>query len=99
RFACVATVLFLVKAILALHAAERDWPAYLGDKASTHFSALKQINKQNVHRLELAWIYHSGDGRENGRSQIQCNPLIIDGRLYGTSPQLKLLALDAASGR
>ena len=32
------------------------------------------------------------------RSQIQCNPIIIDGVLYGTSPKMKLFALDAATG-
>lgn len=77
----------------------RDWPAYLGDKASTQFSELAQISKSNVHQLEVAWTYHSGDARKDNRSQIQCNPLIIGGRLFGTSPQLKLLALDAATGR
>jgi quinoprotein glucose dehydrogenase len=46
----------------------------------------------------VAWTYHSGDARDDNFSQIQCNPLIIDGILYGTTPQLKLVALDAATG-
>jgi quinoprotein glucose dehydrogenase len=79
-------------------AAGRDWPVYLGDKAGTHFSALKQIHTRNVHRLEVAWIYQARDARPDNRSQIQCNPLVIDGVLYGTSPQLKLFALDAGNG-
>ncbi|MGN6387304.1 MAG: outer membrane protein assembly factor BamB family protein [Verrucomicrobiota bacterium] len=76
-----------------------DWPVYLGDKASSHYSKLKQINKRNVRQLEKAWEYRSGDGRKDNRSQIQCNPIIVDGVLYATSPQLKLLALDAGSGK
>lgn len=84
---------------LQSHAADRDWPVYLGDKASTHFSTLTQITKKNVNRLQVAWTYHAGDGRPDGRSQIQCNPLIIDGVLYGTSAQSKLLAVDASNGR
>ena len=32
------------------------------------------------------------------RSQVQCNPIIVDGALYGTSPGLALFALDAATG-
>ncbi|MEL7533726.1 MAG: hypothetical protein AAFN10_20605, partial [Bacteroidota bacterium] len=32
------------------------------------------------------------------RTQIQCNPLIIDGILYASSPALKVFALDAATG-
>lgn len=80
-------------------AADRNWGVYLGDKASSQYSDLKQINRRNVHRLEPAWIYRSGDARADNRSQIQCNPLIIGGVLYGTSAQLKLFALEAASGR
>ena len=91
--------LLLLLFTTALPAADRDWPVYLGDKASSHFSPLKQINTRNVHRLEVVWTSHAGDARKDNRSQIQCNPLVIDGVLYGTSPQLKLLALDATTGR
>lgn len=76
-----------------------NWPAYLGDKASSQFSPLAEITPANVHRLAVAWVYSSGDARSNNRSQIQCNPLIIDGVLFGTSPLLKLFALDARTGR
>ena len=78
---------------------DRDWPVYLGDAASSHYSDLKQINRKNVHQLEVAWTYHAGDGRADNRSQIQCNPIIVDGILYGTSPQLKLVAVDASNGK
>jgi quinoprotein glucose dehydrogenase len=88
----------LLVSLSRLEAGDGDWPAYLGDKASTHFSALKQINRKNVQRLQAAWTHHCGDGRKDDRSQIQCNPLVVGGVLYGTSPQLKLLALDAATG-
>jgi quinoprotein glucose dehydrogenase len=74
-----------------------DWPVYLGDAESSQYSELRQINRRNVSELEVAWTYRSGDARE-GRSQIQCNPLVIEGVLYGTSPQLKLFALNAATG-
>jgi len=76
-----------------------DWGVYLGDKAASHYSGLDQINKSNVSRLEVAWTYRAGGAQANNRSQIQCNPLIIDGVLYGTSPELELFALDAATGR
>ncbi len=78
---------------------DRDWPVYLGDRSSSHFSDLTQIGKSNVGQLKVAWSYFSGDARKDHRSQIQCNPLIIDGILYGSSAQLKVFALDAASGR
>ena len=77
---------------------DSNWAHYQGGPGSNQFSTLDQINVENVSQLEVAWIYHSGDGDEGGRSQIQCNPLIIDGILYGTSPKLKLLAVDATTG-
>ncbi len=77
----------------------KDWPAYLGDQHNSHYSPLSQINRENVRQLRVAWTYHTGDADTSGRTQIQCNPLIIDGVLYGTSPKLKVFALDAATGR
>ncbi|MEO6001874.1 MAG: PQQ-binding-like beta-propeller repeat protein [Opitutus sp.] len=79
-------------------AAGANWPTYLGDKAASHYSTLSAITPENVNRLEVAWTWNAGDARGN-QTQIQCNPLIIDGVLYATTPQLRVVALDAASGR
>jgi quinoprotein glucose dehydrogenase len=81
-----------------LSAANRDWPVYLGDKAASHYSSLAQITTKNVTQLEVAWTWHAGDARGD-QTQIQCNPLIIDGILYGSTPQLTVFALEAATGR
>ncbi|HRO46710.1 PQQ-binding-like beta-propeller repeat protein [Agriterribacter sp.] len=75
------------------------WPVYRGDNASSGYSPLTQINSTNLDQLEVAWIYQSGDAREGNRSAIQCNPVIIDTVMYATSPQLKLIALDARKGK
>jgi quinoprotein glucose dehydrogenase len=58
-----------------------------------------QIDTSNVQQLKVAWTYHAGGVDTAAHSQIQCNPIIINGILYGTSPQLKLFALDAATGQ
>src|SRR5664279_1231412 len=50
-------------------------------------------------QLRVAWIYHSGDADTAAHSQIQCNPIIVNGTLYGTSPLLKLFALEAGTGK
>ena len=47
----------------------------------------------------MAWTYASGGASAEGRSQIQCNPIVVDGVLYATSPLIKVFALDAATGR
>jgi quinoprotein glucose dehydrogenase len=74
-----------------------DWPAAGGGSAKTQFSTLDQITRANVATLKVAWTYRTGDARP-GRSQIQCNPIVVRGVLYATSPQLKVFALDAATG-
>ncbi len=74
-----------------------EWTNYGGNKANNHYSSLTQIDTNNVSTLKIAWEYHTGDADD--KTQIQGNPLIIDGILYGVSPKLKLFALDAATGK
>lgn len=78
------------------HAQNTDWPVYRGNAAATQHSPLTQINRENVDQLEVAWTYRTGDAGD--KTMIQCNPLVIDGILYGTSPKLSVFALDAATG-
>src|SRR5690349_5111788 len=91
---CVFRVLLLTNLLAGFtgRTADRNWPEYLGDKARSHYSSLEQINTHNVSHLHVAWTYHAGDARDDNLSQIQCNPLVIDGVLYGTTPQCKLIA-------
>lgn len=72
------------------------WKVFRGDKGSSQYASLGQINKENVHQLEVAWEYHTGDQGE--RTTIQCNPIEVDGTLFVTSPKLKVIALDAVTG-
>lgn len=73
------------------------WTAYGGSKQRGQYSALKQIDTSNVHKLAVAWTYHTND--MEGASQMEVNPLIIDGVLFGVSPKLKLFAIDPATGK
>jgi len=83
-------------ATLAGAVEDTDWPAYLGDKGATHYSNLDQITPDNVAELEVAWTWQAGDLRAG--TQIQCNPLVIDGVIYATTPSLSLVALNAETG-
>ena len=47
--------------------------------------------------LKVAWSYDSHDSFKD--SEMQSNPIIVDGALYATTPTLKVVALDAATGR
>ncbi len=75
-----------------------SWQVYGGSKKAQHYSSLNQIDTGNVKGLEVAWVYHTHDADTAAHSQIQCNPIIVNGLLYGTTPKLRLFALDAASG-
>lgn len=75
------------------------WSTYKGGPGANQYSSLAQIDTNNVTSLEVAWTYHTGDADTVNNSQIQCNPIVVDGVLYGTSPQLKLFAVDAATGK
>src|SRR5258708_8734306 len=66
---------------------------------SAHYSPLTQIDTTNVQNLQVAWTYHTGDADTINHSQIQCNPLVVDSILYGTSPRLVLFALVAGTGK
>ncbi len=75
------------------------WQVYGGNYENNHYSSLTQIDTNNVQQLKVAWMYHAGDMDTANHSQIQCNPIIVDGILYGISPLMKLFALDAATGK
>lgn len=81
-------------------ATDIEWATYGGDKEGSRYTALTQINKENVKNLKVAWEYHTGDADTvKNRSQIQCQPIIVNGVLYASSPMKKFFALDAATGK
>jgi quinoprotein glucose dehydrogenase len=70
------------------------WTVSHGDAFATRYSALTQINRENVKNLQQAWVYHSKDGNGN----IQANPIVVDGVMFGPTPGRAIVALDAATG-
>lgn len=96
---------FLLTGVLSLaliaasspKATYRDWKVYGGGAESIRYSALDQINRNNVQKLEVAWTFDTGDSFKG--SEMQCNPIVVNGTLYATTPKLRVIALDAASGQ
>jgi quinoprotein glucose dehydrogenase len=77
-----------------------DWPVYGGNKAGNRYSHLTQINLTNVKDLKVAWIYNSEtDSAKAVHSEMECQPIVVNGIMYATSPTLKLFALNASSGK
>ena len=74
-----------------------DWPVFGGNADNTHYSTLSQITPANVAKLKVAWTYATHD--EFKGSEMQANPVVIDGVLYATSPKLRVFALNAATGK
>jgi len=72
----------------------QDWPLY-GGAGQTRYSPLKQINRSNVARLQVAWTYDTADGPNASQTQ----PIVVNGVLYGLTPWHKAIALDAATGK
>ena len=71
------------------------WPVN-GGVNNIRYSPLKQITRENVSKLQVAWTYDSHDAFR--ASEMQSNPIVVDGVLYATTPSMKVVAVDAATG-
>ncbi len=79
-----------------------SWSAYGGDAGGSRYSSLTQINRDNVGRLELAWMYRTGDFSDGKRyrrkSKFEATPIIVNGTLYFSTPFNRVIALDPSTG-
>ena len=75
-----------------------EWRSYGGDEASTRYSALDQINRDNVKDLKIAWTWKSDNfGRAEFKSES--TPLMVKGVLYFTAGDRRaVVAVDAGTG-
>ena len=83
-------------------AMDAGWPAYGGDPGGMRYSPLTQISPANVRRLQVAWLFRTGElgkGVDDwNRSAFEATPILYDGTLYFTTPSTNVVAVDAASG-
>src|SRR5690242_4363795 len=91
---------YLIAALLAVaNASAADtgnfatWTEYEGTD-SAQYSSLKQINKNNVNQLQVAWSYPTGD-----RVNYSFAPIVVDGVMYVLAKNNSFVALDAATGK
>lgn len=76
-----------------------NWGIYKADEKSSSYSPLDQINKENVSKLALAWVFEPNDTIAGGRPRnSESNPIIIEDVLYTTSARGRLFAVDAGTG-
>ncbi|MBK6741047.1 MAG: PQQ-binding-like beta-propeller repeat protein [Haliea sp.] len=78
------------------------WPVWGGDAGGTRFSPLRDITKENVDTLQVAWEYHTGDSSEHKPgtppSSFLATPVLHDNTLYFCSGLSRAFAVDAETG-
>ena len=80
---------------LANAAAEpQNWLSHGATYDEQRYSALAQINADNVGELGMAWSFEF----DTNRGQ-EATPLVVDGILYTTTAWSKVFALDGATGK
>ena len=89
-----AAVLLLLPAFSLLAQDHRSWRDYGGASDAAQYSALNQINRSNVSKLQVAWTYPTGDD-----NKYFFNPLVVDGMIYVLAKNNSIVALDAATGK
>ena len=91
-FAC-----FLCSAAAGQETATRQyltWRDYAGSADSAQYSGLRQIQRTNVNRLQVAWVYATGDG-----AKYAFNPIVIDEWMYVLGKGNSVVALNAGTGK
>ena len=96
---CLATVAVVcLLGRFGASAADRPyttWRQYGGSVDSAQYSALAQIDRTNVARLEVAWFYPvPGEA-----VRLPFNPLVVDDVMYVAGRNNRVAALDAATGK
>src|SRR4051812_2266078 len=71
-----------------------QWRDYGGASDSAQYSALNEVNRSNVTKLQVAWRYSTGDNK-----RYSFNPLIVDHTAYVLAQNNSIVALDAATGQ
>ena len=92
-------------AMVTLGACSREeqhttWSVYKADAGSSSYSALTQINRDNVKDLTPAWTFMPNDAPEGAHfGKAECNPIVVNDVLYATSVRHWVYALEAGTGK
>ena len=80
--------------ILHSQSEPQSWLTYSGSYSSQQFSSLKQINRDNISNLKVAWMYQASKPAAN----LESSPIVADGVMYITEPPSTVTALDVRTG-
>jgi quinoprotein glucose dehydrogenase len=101
---CVALFIAALCGGVAAADSGAGWPYYGGTSGGTRYSTARQITRDNVKNLTVAWRYSTGEQRRRGptlmaNSSTQTTPILAAGNLIFCSPFNRLIALNPATGR
>jgi alcohol dehydrogenase (cytochrome c) len=71
-----------------------NWMTYSGSYSGWRYSGLDQIDRSNIHKLRVKWVYQMPT-----TLMVETTPIVADGIMYITEPPSNVVALDAATGR
>ena len=105
RFGLIAIAFWALGrvSVLAQSSARVDWPTYGNDPGGMRYSPIDDINRGNVAKLRVAWVYHTGDVSDGSKyprkSEFESTPIFVDGTLYVTTAFNRVIALDPTNGK
>ncbi len=82
-----------------------EWVSYGGDKASSKYSPIDQIGRDNFSRLQVAWTWRSAEeeitkANPDLKTWVwESTPLMVGGVLYVSTSLSQVAAIDAATGK
>ena len=97
----MAAVLLATSLVLSgqMGVAKGEWPHYGADLGNTRYSALDQINRDNVKNLRGAWRWKADNFGPRPQNNLEATPIMIGGVLYTTAGvRPSVAAIDGATG-
>ena len=99
-----AVALYIFFGSVAAAQTTAEWSHYAADAAATKYSPLDQINRENVHRLSIAWRWKSIDYGADDKLKVRANnifettPAKLPGRLMLSTGLGLATSIDPANG-
>ena len=80
-----------------------DWSAYGGDSGGNRYVAARNIDKNNVTDLQIAWLHRSGTLKDRSaealsRVALQTTPILVENSLIFCTQFNEVIALDPGTG-
>lgn len=99
----ITSFLSIALSLALFQTQEVDWTANGRDVQGTRYSPARNITRENVGRLQIAWTYRTGemDPRfaTTKAAAFEATPLVVDGAMYVGTPLGRVIAIDAATGQ